>query len=156
MSGLAAFLSVRNIVLNVRGSSSAGFLAAVAAAIDVGPGLPPTRISAALQEREQLASTGLGRGVAVPHARISGLLQVVAAFARPELPVEFGAPDGKPVTDAVILLVPEHSTEQHLQLLAEVAALFSDRSFRARLRELDDAAAIWRLFDAWSVNLHQH
>jgi PTS system nitrogen regulatory IIA component len=84
--------------------------------------------------------------MAIPHARIKGLQQAVAAFVRTRLPIPFDAPDGKPVSEIVVLLVPERATEQHLNLLAWIAQLFADPHFRERLRMCTDAAAVQRLF----------
>ena len=61
------------------------------------------------------------------------------------------APDAKPVSQVFVLLVPEHATEQHLQLLSELAQMFSDRGFRERLAAADDAAAVHRLFSEWGA-----
>jgi len=95
-----------------------------------------------LAEREELGSTGLGYGIAVPHARIPGLVRPVAAYVRTGLPIPFDAPDGRPVGDMLILLVPEQATDAHLELLAEVADLFRDRSFRERLRVSSDPLTV--------------
>jgi len=95
-----------------------------------------------LAEREKLGSTGLGYGIAIPHARIPGLANPVAAYVRTDLPIPFDAPDGRPVGDMLVLLVPEDATDAHLELLAEVADLFCDRSFRDHLRRSDDPPAV--------------
>ncbi len=89
-------------------------------------GLPQAQVVESLNAREKLGSTGLGQGVALPHARIKNLPQAVAAFVRPKLPIPFDAPDAKPVWAMLVLLVPEHATEEHLQILAELAQMFGD------------------------------
>jgi PTS system nitrogen regulatory IIA component len=91
----------------------------------------------------------LGLGVALPHVRIKHLPQAAAAFMRLKLPIPFDAPDGKPVSDMLILLVPAHATEQHLQLLAEAAQMFSDRRFREQIRTCVDVGGVRRLFANW-------
>lgn len=113
------------------------------------PGLDATQVARALAERELLGSTGLGQGFALPHARVKGLRQPQAAFMRLHLPIHFHAPDGKPVSDLLILLVPEHATEDHLQLLAEAAQMFGDRRFRDHLRNQGDAAGVQQAFADW-------
>ncbi|HLA33274.1 MAG TPA: PTS IIA-like nitrogen regulatory protein PtsN [Rhodocyclaceae bacterium] len=106
----------------------------------------------ALFAREKLGSTGLGQGIAIPHGRIKGLKKPVGAFFRLETPVQFEAPDGKPVSLVFVLLVPEAANEEHLQLLAELAQMFSDREFREKLPLAADAAALHTLFTHWRAN----
>jgi PTS system nitrogen regulatory IIA component len=99
--------------------------------------------------REKLGSTGLGQGVAIPHGRIKGLKEAVGAFVRLSSPVQFDAPDGKPVALLFVLLVPEQATEHHLQILSELAQMFSDKAFRDSLSSAADADAIFALFSNW-------
>ena len=68
---------------------------------------------------------------------------------RPRQPIPFDAPDGKPVAQVFVLLVPEQATEAHLQLLSELAQMFSDKSFRERLAATSEPAAVHRLFASW-------
>ena len=75
--------------------------------------------------------------------------QAQGAFVRLEQPIPFDAPDSKPVAQVFVLLVPEHATEQHLQLLSELAQMFSDRAFRERIGSATDAAALHALFQQW-------
>ena len=87
-----------------------------------------------LSAREKLGSTGLGQGIAIPHGRIKGLTRSarrLRAPARARSP--FDAPDGKPVSQVFVLLVPEHATDLHLQLLSELAQMFCERAFREQL-----------------------
>ena len=88
----------------------------------------------ALHKREELASTGIGHGVAVPHARIDGIGESRAAFLRLARPVDFNAADGEPVDLVLALVVPAHYVQQHLEFLAEVAEMFADPCYRAELR----------------------
>jgi PTS system nitrogen regulatory IIA component len=99
--------------------------------------------------REKLGSTGLGQGIAIPHGRIKGLGDALAAFVRTRAPIPFDAPDGKPVSQIFVLLVPEHATDVHLQLLSELAQMFSDRRFREQLAAAADPDALHRLFASW-------
>jgi PTS system nitrogen regulatory IIA component len=96
--------------------------------------------------REKLGSTGLGQGVAIPHGRIKGLKQAAGAFLRLASPVPFDSPDGRPVNLLFVLLVPEQATEEHLQILSELAQRFSDRAFRESLQTAADTATILSLF----------
>jgi PTS system nitrogen regulatory IIA component len=99
-------------------------------------------IAASLHAREQLASTAIGHGVAIPHGRIVSLEESRGAFLRLEHPVAFGAGDGEPVDLVLALAVPDHYVQQHLQQLAELAGLFADAGFRERLRGAGDAATL--------------
>lgn len=102
--------------------------------------LSPERIKAGLADRERMGSTGLGQGVAIPHARLSGLRTAVALFIRTLRPIGFNAPDGKPVGEFILLLVPEQANKEHLELLADAAQFLCERTFRqaARLAEAPD------------------
>ncbi len=96
-----------------------------------------------LLERERLGSTGLSGGVALPHARMRGVEAARGAFLRLEQAVDFDAMDGQPVDLVFGLLVPEEATDEHLELLASLARVFSEPAFRSRLREAKaDAAQI--------------
>jgi PTS system nitrogen regulatory IIA component len=99
--------------------------------------------------REKLGSTGLGQGVAIPHGRVKGLRDAVAAFVKMQNPIPFDAPDGLPVNFIFVLLVPERATDMHLQLLGELAQMFSDQSFRDQLQNSDDPVAIHKMFADW-------
>jgi len=101
-----------------------------------------TVVQAALDAREQLGSTGLGHGVAIPHGRSEAVTEARAAFVRLARPIDFGADDGQPVDLVAALIVPEHFTDQHLKLLAELAELFSKSELTAALRAAPDAAAL--------------
>jgi PTS system nitrogen regulatory IIA component len=104
----------------------------------------------ALNRREQAGSTGVGNGLAIPHARIAGIVEPVTLFARTKSPIRFGALDGKPVSEFLVILVPaEDATETHLQLLRAVAEMFSDRAFRAALAAATSVPAVAGLFARW-------
>lgn len=105
--------------------------------------LSAARVAEGLMERERLASTALGQGMALPHARIKGLRKPLAAFIRLHSAIPFDAPDNLPVSDVFVLLVPEQATELHLQMLAEVAAKFGDPAFRERLHRQKEALAAY-------------
>ncbi|GAB2523009.1 PTS sugar transporter subunit IIA [Lysobacter humi (ex Lee et al. 2017)] len=102
-------------------------------------GLPGGELADRLREREALASTGLGHGVAIPHARVGGLDRARGAFLRLAAPVPFAAPDGNPVDLVFAMAVPESEVAGHLAQLAEIAERFADADFRASLREADDS-----------------
>jgi PTS system nitrogen regulatory IIA component len=103
-------------------------------------------VTEGLLAREALGSTGLGQGVAVPHGQISGLHQELVLYARPALPILFDAPDGYPVCDVIVLLVPEWANTTRLHLLADAAQHFCDHQFRELLRSCQDADSVVQLF----------
>jgi len=98
--------------------------------------------------REQLGSTGLGDGVAIPHGRISGTRDVEALFLRLVKPLPFDADDGKPVDLIFALAVPKNCTEDHSKLLSSIANRFSDPELLERLRNAADANEIWQLLSS--------
>lgn len=95
--------------------------------------------------RERLGSTGLGKGVAIPHGRIKGSRHVEASFIRLTKPLPFDAIDGEPVDLLFCLAVPEECGEDHLKLLAQVAELFSDSELLEELRAAEDAGTLMEL-----------
>lgn len=103
-------------------------------------------VSELLLAREKLGSTALGHGVALPHGRCAGLTEAIAVFLKLRTGVDFDAPDGEPVDLIVGLLVPEQCNEGHLQLLAQLAELFSQDSVRQALRGPVSALEVQELF----------
>ncbi len=99
--------------------------------------------------RERLGSTGLGHGVAIPHGRIKGLKQPLAAVIQVQHPIPFDAPDNAPVNLLVFLLVPEAATQRHLEILSEIAEMLSDRALRDQLQGPVDAATLHALISGW-------
>jgi PTS system nitrogen regulatory IIA component len=118
------------------------------AATLIAPSLPRmSRIDVfnALNSRERLGSTGLGHGVALPHARVSGSPSAVAACLTLEEPIDFDAPDGERVDILFVLLVPEECNDHHLEILAELARLFGDTVVRDQLRAASEPAEVIEL-----------
>ncbi|HVI58288.1 MAG TPA: PTS sugar transporter subunit IIA [Luteimonas sp.] len=102
-------------------------------------------IGAALRERESVGSTGIGHGVAIPHARSNAHDAARGAFLRLERAVEFGARDQVPVDLVFAMSVPSHSPQQHLEILSELAERFSSAEFRDALRGAADVQALRRV-----------
>lgn len=99
--------------------------------------------------RERLGSTGLGQSVAIPHGRIAKLRDATAAFVKTSHPIPFDSPDGQPVNLIFVLLVPERANDLHLQILGELAQMFSDTQFRNSLTASNDTGSIYQLFYDW-------
>ena len=98
-----------------------------------------------LLEREKLGSTGIGRGVAIPHGRLKGLERLFGLFARLDKPIGFDASDDQPVDLIFLLLAPEGSGADHLKALARIARLLRDEGGAAALRSADDTSEIYRI-----------
>ena len=146
MNPLNNLLSVDQVQLNLEASSKKRVFEQAGILFEARLGLARSTIFDSLFAREKLGSTGLGQGVAIPHGRIKGLKQAAGAFMRLATPVPFDSPDGRPVDLLFVLLVPEQATEEHLQILSELAQRFSDRSFRDAIAGAADAAAAHALF----------
>ncbi|MHB1590898.1 MAG: PTS IIA-like nitrogen regulatory protein PtsN [Sulfuricella sp.] len=110
--------------------------------------LPRKKVIDSLAKREKLGSTGLGYGIAIPHGRIKGLSVATGAFFKLKTPISFDAPDGQPVSMLFILLAPEQATDLHLQILGELAQMFSNRQLREKLQASDSPAEIYQLLTA--------
>ncbi len=108
-------------------------------------GLDPVLVLERLEEREKLGSTGFGRGVAIPHARISDLGRPVAVFLRLDSPVAFDAADGMPVDMVFGLLSPEAAGAAHLHALAAISRMMRDDKLHAALGEATNAEALYAL-----------
>ena len=100
-----------------------------------------------LHERERLGCTGVGKGIALPHGRMEGLETPIIAMIRLAEPIDYDAPDGEPVWLAVCLLVPAEANEIHLNLLADLAARFSDQNFVEKVYSAESSEALVNLFD---------
>ena len=99
-------------------------------------------VVAAVTERERLGSTGVGYGVAIPHARLEGIDEVRAVFARLETPLDYEAIDDRPVDLVVLLLAPVGASSLHLKALAQVSRLLRREDIRERLRSAPNAEAL--------------
>ena len=98
--------------------------------------------------RERLGSTGLGKGVAIPHGRVKSNRSIQAFFMRLKKPLAFDSVDGEPVDLLFAMTVPEDCSEDHLKLLAHIAELFSDPELLKALREADSSATLLKLLSS--------
>ena len=146
MSLISQLLAPENIVLDLDASSKKRVFEHAGVLFENHQGIARSAVFDSLFAREKLGSTGLGRGIAIPHGRIKGLTEACGAFLRLATPVPFDSPDGQPVSLLFVLLVPEQATEQHLQILSELAERFSERTCREALGAADSAEAILRIF----------
>jgi PTS system nitrogen regulatory IIA component len=95
--------------------------------------------------REKLGSTGVGEGIAIPHCRVGDCVEPLGALLTLEEPIEFDAPDDKPVDLLFVLLVPEEAHQQHLDILADIARLFSQADFCGQLRAARDNRSLYNI-----------
>ncbi len=149
MNVLARYLRSEDIRLDVEAPSKPALMDAVALHMEQVHSLPRDSIFLGLNRREQLASTGLGQGFAIPHCRVQGLDRILAAYLRLKSPIPFDAPDGEPVADILVLLVPKQAAEEHLAVLADATRLFSSPRFCEQLRQHDEPRAVRQLFEGW-------
>ena len=119
-----------------------GVLDEAARLLTADPAGEAAAIADCLRQRARLGSTAIGHGVAIPHGCSNIFAEVRAAFLRLRRPVDFDAGDGLPVDLVFAMTVPEHFTQQHLQLLSELAEVFADPGFRDALRAAPDAGAL--------------
>ena len=108
-------------------------------------GLDSREVFNALVHRERLGSTGLGRGIAIPHVKFKSLKSIVCLFARLSIPVDFDSSDGEPVDLLFLLLAPEHAGGDHLKALARISRLVREPVVLDQLRNAPDKAALKKL-----------
>ncbi len=109
------------------------------------PSLPPETIASILLERENLGSTGIGDGVAIPHGKAAGIERLVAAFGRSRKGVQFQSLDGRPAYLFFAIMAPETSAGMHLKALARISRLMKDERFRRSLLEAENAGDLCRI-----------
>ncbi|MFA6121416.1 MAG: PTS IIA-like nitrogen regulatory protein PtsN [Sideroxydans sp.] len=151
MSLISKILTSECVLLDAESTSKKRVFERVGILFENTQNIARSQVFDSLFAREKLGSTGLGQGVAIPHGRVKGLRDAVAAFVKMETPIPFDAPDGLPVNFIFVLLVPERATDLHLQILGELAQMFSDQKFRDELTNANDAVAIHKLFNDWQA-----
>ncbi len=115
-------------------------------------GLKPRDIFQALWQRERLGSTGIGRGIAIPHGRMPEVKRMTCIFARLEAPVAFDSHDAEPVDLIFLLLAPEHAGADHLKALARISRLMREPDAAAKLRASKDGAALYAVLTEPDTN----
>jgi PTS system nitrogen regulatory IIA component len=149
MNPVGELLGVEDVEVNLDVSGKDALLQRIAAMLAQRRHLVPSEVLDSLIAREQLGSTAVGHGMAIPHARMSQCGASAAVFVRTRAGIPFDAPDGRPVSIFLGMIVPQQANERHLKLLATAAAMFSDRAFREKLRATTDAALTRDLLAAW-------
>jgi nitrogen PTS system EIIA component len=152
MNLISPLLSASHVALDVPARDKKTLFEHAGALLQNALGLTRQQVIDSLMTRERMGSTGLGQGIAIPHGRVKGLREAIGAFIRLASPVAFDAPDDRPVSLVFVLLVPERATDLHLQILSNLAEMFSDRDLRAQLASATDAPAVQRLISGWQAH----
>lgn len=149
MNRLSAILPAPQVLVSVDATSKKRAFEEAGLLFETLHGLNRALITDSLFARERLGSTGLGHGVAIPHGRIKGLKQPLAAVFQLANPIGFDAPDEQPVQLMIFLLVPEAATQKHLEILSEIAELLSDSALRDKMKHATDAAELHQCIAGW-------
>ena len=149
MNRLANILPPEQVLVQLEVTSKKRAFEEVGLLFEATHGLNRSIITDSLFARERLGSTGLGHAVAIPHGRIKGLKEPMAAVCQLAQPVPFDAPDEQPVVLLICLLVPEAATQKHLEILSEIAEILSDADLREAMKHADNAAQLHHLIASW-------
>lgn len=151
MTTITRLLSADDVLLDVTADSKSELFELVGRRVAQDLGICARSVAEALERRELVGTTALGGGFAIPHARIGQLTRIRVFYIRLKSPLAFGASDGKPVSDLLVILVPKPATDEHLSLLAEATVMFSDRAFRRLLAQAQDADCLQEAFHEWPL-----
>lgn len=149
MNLVAQILPLSNVVVDLDMASKKRVFEQAGLLFENNHNIARAQVFDSLFAREKLGSTGLGQGVAIPHGRVKGLKNAVGALVRMKAPIPFDAPDGQGVALIFILMVPDRATDMHLQILSELAEMFSDKEFREQLMAAPVAADLHALIASW-------
>lgn len=144
---LVDFLKPDLVIADVQATSKSAALAEMAqhvAASKEGAGIDPVVLKRVLEERELLASTAIGDGIAIPHGKLDNVPRLIGALGRKIGGIEFDSIDGKPTYLIFLLVAPHGATGTHLKALARLSRLFRDAAFRQRLIDAPDARAMYQ------------
>jgi PTS system nitrogen regulatory IIA component len=138
------FLSAADVAIDVRAGDKASVLKELAARAAAALNLPVDMVVSEIEKRDQLGSTGIGRGVAIPHARLREVKKPLALLARLKSTIEFDAVDGEPVDLVFLLLLPAASQLDQLNCLAAVARRLRDAEVVGRMRSATSTTELYR------------
>lgn len=149
MNRLSMLLAPERVLVDCEAADKSAALDVLAELFAAATKLDAARVRASLLDREALGSTGLGQGVAIPHGRVRGLRQAVAAVVRLDRPIAFESPDDVEVSLLLALLVPENATQEHLEVLSEIAQMLADADLRQDLLDASGARPLYDCLAAW-------
>ena len=147
---LGQILPPGNVLIDVDATSKKRAFEHAGLLFEMRHGIARATVTDNLFSRERLGSTGLGHGVAIPHARIRGLQHPLAAVLRVQQPIPFDAPDDEAVSLLIFLLVPEEATQRHLAILSEIAEMLSDRELRESLKTEGNVGIVHEMIFRWT------
>ena len=142
---IADLIAAGDVAIGVRAADKAQLLAELARRSAAGAGIDAATVASALQARERLGSTGLGKGFALPHARVPGLTRFFGAFVRLARPIDFQAIDAQPVDLVFLLLIPNDAGNDHVAALAAISRRLRDAEVLRQARKAADAAELHQL-----------
>lgn len=146
---IVEILSPERTICDVYGSSKKAVLEILASLIaSADSGLSQTDVFMGLMAREKLGSTGLGKGIALPHGRLKGVNSALGAFVRLQHAIDYDSIDGSPVDVLFALVVPEQATQEHLEILSKLAETFSNDETLNKIRESSSRDHIFELLTA--------
>ncbi len=144
--GIAEVLTKETVILDLKATSKPAVIKELVERVtDQYPTLNRDSLVSVLLEREKLCSTAVDEGVAIPHGKVSGLSNIIAAFGRSVEGIEFDSLDGKPTHLFILLLAPETSSGIHLKLLARISRIFSNPEFRSRLMDTTTEEELYQM-----------
>jgi len=149
MNPIGELLQAEDICLDVDVASKDELLDRISEILAKRHNLPRDEVRESLVAREELGSTALGHGVAIPHARMKHLQRAAGSFVRTRSPIPFDAPDGRAVSSVLALLVPAEATDQHLELMANAASMLGNKGFRVQLKSCAQPCDVEDLFSGW-------
>ena len=149
MELIAKILQQENVIAELDVGSKKRVFEHVGEMLENHSHLGRSKVFDSLFAREKLGSTGIGHGIAIPHGRIKGLQETLGVFVHLKQPIPFDSPDDEPVSLMFVLLVPEQATDQHLQILGELAHMFSDHKLREQLNASQNPETLHSLLTAW-------
>jgi PTS system nitrogen regulatory IIA component len=139
---LCDLLASDGVIAPLKATSKKHALQELATLAAARTGIDQREIFNTLLQRERLGSTGLGRGIAVPHVKLPGLRSILCLFARLEEPIDFESHDGEPVDLVFLLLAPDHAGGDHLKALASISRVVREPSVIEALRSAPDVASL--------------
>ncbi len=150
MQALSQLITTGRVVCRVPGISKKRLFETIAKVISEDQvSLPYNAVFSSLMAREKLGSTGLGQGIAIPHCRVDNCTHAMGTLITLEEAIDFDAPDGNPVDILFVLLVPEEAQQQHLDILASIAELFSQKTFCDQIRQAKSNTTLFETAKNW-------
>lgn len=140
---LGDIISREGVISSLKAKTKKSALQELSERASVLTGAPQRDIFDALQQRERLGSTGLGRGIAIPHVKLRGIERIHCLFARLDQPIDFESLDGEPVDLIFLLLAPEHASGDHLKALARISRLLREPHALEHLRAARDITGLY-------------